>query len=275
MPPQFSTTAYRYPNERLVLALTLAAVLLVIAVTATATLCGSALFVALAVGIGYFISRSHHQELLQKAQPVTTARMPRLAAVVRQCTARLQPGPLHAFVAPTAALNAYAFGLASPYGVVLNAGILEAMDEDEVQFIIGHELGHIRLGHTRLNTLVGGMAGIPSPFLAFVLLQGIFLWWNRACEYSADRAGLLACGKPEKAVSALVRLAGGPGGQSPSALREALRRVEAEDDSALGYVGEALSTHPMIVRRITALKKWAASRQYRDLQKRIAQNDNA
>jgi hypothetical protein len=36
-----------------------------------------------------------------------------------------------------------------------------------------------------------------------------FLWWNRACEYSADRAGLLACGRLHKAISALVKLAEG------------------------------------------------------------------
>ena len=46
-----------------------------------------------------------------------------------------------------------------------------------------------------LNWLVGGMAGIPSPFMASALLAMAFLWWNRACEFSADRAGLLACGK--------------------------------------------------------------------------------
>ncbi len=106
-------------------------------------------------------------------------------------------------------MNAYTFGMVEPQVVVVYAGVFSIMDADELRFIIGHELGHIRLGHTWLNSLVGGMAGIPSPYVAAILLYIAFRWWNRACEYSADRAGLLACGKPEKAASALIKLVGG------------------------------------------------------------------
>ena len=68
-------------------------------------------------------------------------------------------------------------------------------------------LGHVALGHTWLNTLVGGIAGIPGSFLGGSDLDMAFLGWNRTCEYSADRAGLLACGSLEKAISALIKLA--------------------------------------------------------------------
>jgi len=218
------TTAYRYPHEQLILALTLLLVFLVIALTATATLCLSFVFVLAMVALAYFLTRSHHQALLEQAVHVTPHTAPNLAALVAESAVRLRPGPVQVFVAPGEALNAYTFGLSSPKVVVLEAPLLQVMDGDELRFILGHELGHVRLGHTWLNSLVGGMAGIPSPFLASALLGLAFLWWNRACEYSADRAGLLACGNLPKAVSALVKLAVGGQARTTVDLERALRR---------------------------------------------------
>jgi len=144
------------------------------------------------------------------------------------------------------------------------------MDEDELRFIIGHELGHVCLGHTWLNSLVGGMSGIPSPYFAAVLLYFSFRWWNRACEYSADRAGLLACGKPEKAASALVKLAGGDSAiRSAAGWQQALRRIAAEDDHIENNLQELLSSHPMIIRRLQALSQYAASAEYQYLQAQV------
>jgi Zn-dependent protease with chaperone function len=267
----YNTTAYRYPNERLILALTLFLVFLVIALTATATVCLSFVFVVAMAALSYAMTRSHHRALLGQARQVTSRDTPALAALVTESVARLQPGPLQVFLAPSDALNAYTFGLSSPKVVVLHSALLQVMDADELRFILGHELGHVRLGHTWLNSLVGGMAGIPSPFVASAILAMAFLWWNRACEYSADRAGLLACGQPHKAISALVKLEAG-GAHTRADLERTLRRIEAEDDHALADLGEALSTHPMMVRRIEELRRYATSAEYRRLQARMEQN---
>ena len=167
-------------------------------------------------------------------------------------------------------MNAYTFGLAEPQVVVVYAGVLRIMDADELRFIIGHELGHVRLGHTWLNSLVGGMSGIPSPYLAAIVLYFSFRWWNRACEYSADRAGLLACGKPEKAASALIKLAGGSSAaRSAEGRQQALHRIEAEDDHLENNLREMISTHPMIVRRLEALRQYAVSPEYQRLQAQV------
>jgi Zn-dependent protease with chaperone function len=155
---------------------------------------------------------------------------------------------------------------------VLYAPLVQIMDADEIAFIIGHEMGHVRLGHTWLNTLLGGMAGIPSPFGAALILVVAFRGWNRACEFSADRAGLLACGRFDKAVSALVKLVAGPQAVNPAVYRQAVEQIEAEDDTALGYLSEAFSTHPMLVRRIQELRQYAQTAEYQRLQARIAQN---
>lgn len=256
-------TSYRYPGERLILTLTLTSVLIVIAVSAAATFCASAAFILLFVLVAAWMNQRHHQSLVRGAQRISPQTSPQLAALARQCSDRLRPGAVEFFVVPSAQRNAYTFGLSSPQVVVLYSSLFKIMDEDELRFILGHELGHVALGHTRLNSLVGGMAGIPSTSGASALLALAFLWWNRACEYSADRAGLIACGKPDKAISALVKLVAGPAALSHAGMEQAYRLIDAEDDTIAGLMGEALGSHPMIIRRIHQIRAFAASAEYR------------
>jgi Zn-dependent protease with chaperone function len=263
------TTAYRYPNEHLILTFTILLVLVVIALTATATICASVVFIIAFVVLSYNFSLSNHNALLREARPVTPQSMPDLAQVMQRGVARLQPGAVEAYVVSSAELNAYTFGLSTPKTVVLYSALFQVMDEDEILFILGHELGHVALGHTWLNSLVGGMAGIPASFSAAVLLNIAFLWWNRACEYSADRAGLLACGKPEKAVSALVKLGVGTRAPGRYNLEEIYRRLDAEDDQFIGDLNETLATHPLLIHRIRELRKYTASEPYRRIKARL------
>lgn len=275
MPSPYNTSAYRYPNELLILALTILLVTLVIAFTATATLCTSVVFITAILLLAYSASRSRHQTLMQQAAQVNPTSAPALHQLFQQCQARLQPGNVQVFVVPSKTLNAYTFGLDDPKVVVLYSALLKVMDEGELRFIIGHEMGHVRLGHTRLNSFVGGMAGIPSASAASAVLTLAFLWWNRACEYSADRAGLLACGKPEKAITALIKLVAGPQGLTRRGMELAYRQIDTQDDTFLGSLGEVLGTHPMIIKRIEEIRRYAASADYQRLLARLAQNERA
>jgi Zn-dependent protease with chaperone function len=272
MQAPYSTSAYRNPDEIWILAVTLGLVGLVILVTAVATVCGSALFAVLGVALAASASRAHHQALMRRALPVTHQTQPDVARLAEACLARLQPGPVEIYITPSRELNAYTFGLSDPKVVVLYSQLFEVMDADELRFILGHELGHVRLGHTRLNSLVGGLAGIPASSSASAILALAFLGWNRACETSADRAGLLACGQPEKAVSALVKLVAGPHALSQTGLELAYRQIDAEDDTFLGSLGEALGSHPLLIKRITAIRRYAATAEYRRLQALVDQN---
>ena len=268
----FNTAAYRYPTEQRIFAITIFIVLAVIAVTATATLCGSFLFVCVMVAAVYVSTRARHSELIGKAQHVTGQNLPDLDAIIQKCKTRLQVEPVQTFIVPSRALNAYTFGLSSPKAIVVYSPLLQLMDADELAFIIGHEMGHVRLGHTWLNSLLGGMAGIPSPFMASIILQFAFLWWNRACEYSADRAGLLACGRLDKAISALVRLATGTASRTSAALAHAYQLVDAEDDQPTSGLVELLAGHPLMIKRVEELRRWAATAEYTRLQAGMNRN---
>jgi Zn-dependent protease with chaperone function len=119
---------------------------------------------------------------------------------------------------------------------------------------------------------MGGMAGIPSSTSAGIIMELAFRWWNRACEFSADRAGLLACGKPSKAVTALIKLEAGPSGLTQAGLQAAIQHIEAEDDELVNNLAELLASHPMIIKRIDEIREYASSAQYRNLQARVDQN---
>jgi Zn-dependent protease with chaperone function len=272
MTPRFSTTAYRYPYEYLILVLTIGVVLLVIAFTAAATVCVSAFFVPVVVIIGYYASRTNHRALLAQSQKVSPESVPEILPLINTNSARLQVEPVDVFIVPSNRLNAYTFGMDSPKAIVLYSSLFKIMDRDEIQFILGHEQGHVKLGHTVLNTLVGGMAGIPSSYGALVIMELAFRWWNRACEYSADRAGVLACALPNKAISALIKLEAGPIALTQSGMQAALQHIEAEDDDILQNVGELLASHPMVAKRVDEIRKFAASQEYRDLQAKMDQN---
>jgi len=264
-------TEYRYPHERLILAGTVLLVLGVIAFTSAATLCGSLLFVAAMLIAALFLNWAHHNALLRTAERVTAQTIPQLDALVRETAVRLGVGNTATYVVAGRVLNAYTFGLSDPKVIVLYAGLFPVMDRDELQFIIGHEMGHVQLGHTWLNSVLGGMAGIPSPFGAAVILYFAFRWWNRACEFSADRAGLLACGNVNKAVSALVKLATGGTARTTDSQQRALTQLERQDDELGHQLGELLSTHPLIATRLERLRQYAASDAYRSLQARVNQ----
>ncbi|HSB65531.1 MAG TPA: M48 family metallopeptidase [Anaerolineales bacterium] len=272
MAGKYSTTDYRYPYEYLILAATILVVLLVIAFTAAATVCTSAIFVPAVVIFGYYASRSKHQALLADALQVTPQSEPDMMPLLQQNYARLQVEPVNVFIVRANQLNAYTFGMDSPKAIVLYASLFKLMDRDEIQFILGHEMGHVKLGHTWLNTLVGGMAGIPSGLGAAAIMELAFRWWNRACEYSADRAGVLACGKPNKAITALVKLEAGASALSQSGMQAAIQHIDREDDDLMNKLEELIASHPMVAKRIEQIRSFTRSNEYRQMQALMDRN---
>lgn len=262
-------TQYRYPSEQVILWLTLGILLAITILTAAPTICISPLIVALFVGLAYYLNMAHHQKIIQSAHAVTRYTSPDLFELAQDCARRLRPAPFELFVLRSRERNAYTFGLSDPRVVVLYSPLLTIMDEGELRFILGHELGHIALNHTWLNTLLGGMAGVPVSFGVAIILTFAFRWWNRACEYSADRAGLLACGSLEKATSALIKLVAGAV-RSQTEMDQVMAAVDAEDDSLLGNLSETLSSHPLVINRIEMLREYAASKEYADLLVKIS-----
>jgi Zn-dependent protease with chaperone function len=267
----FRSRRYRVDNEQVVLILTILLVFAVIILSSTVTFCASGVFILLMFILSAVLTRSHHQSLIHDALPLNPAKMPNLAAEVDQCAQKLQPGPVDVFIARHNQMNAYTFGMSSPKVLVIYSPMLKVMNPGELRFIIGHEMGHVALGHTWLNTILGGMAGIPAPFGAAVLLYAVFRWWNRMCEYSSDRAGLLACGNLNTAISAMVKLVA-PKARSQVEFEKALAMIDAQDDSMSNRLAEVFQTHPMLIRRINKLRDYSRTQEYQYLQAGVNEN---
>ena len=94
-----------------------------------------------------------------------------------------------------------------PHTVILNRGLLEKIDMNELAFIIGHEIGHIIYRHLYVSEVVQfvfpSYEGLP-PFL-----QKTFDIWSKLGEISSDRIGLLAVGDLEISVRAVFKLSSG------------------------------------------------------------------
>lgn len=269
----FRSRRYRYDNEQVVLAVTILLVLTVIILTSTVTFCVSGIFIVGMFGLSAYLIHAHHQSLLRDAHRVDLLHTPELAQLVDECREKLQPGEVDVFLVDGKQINAYTFGIADPKALVIYTPVIRIMTAGELRFVVGHEMGHVALGHTWLNTIVGGLAGIPAPFGAAVLLYAAFRWWNRMCEFSADRAGLLACGDLNLAVSALVRLAA-PEVRNQREFEQALVRIDAEDDLVSSRMAALFQTHPMVIRRINQLHAYAATAEYHWLQTGVNSNLN-
>jgi len=175
------------------------------------------------------------------------------------------------YVIDSKTLNAYTFGIDSPKVIVLADALLRVLDAEELQFVIGHEMGHVKLGHTWLNSIIGGLAGIPSPYLAFAVLHLAFRSWNRACEFSADRAGMLAA-NPRKAITALIKIGTGGRARTDAELAQAYAHLDTEDDTLSGNLRELVGTHPLIINRIEQIQDYARSKQYQVLRAKMDRN---
>ena len=267
----FRSRRYRVDNEQVVLILTILLVLAVIVLTSTVTFCLSGAFILGMFVLSAFMIRAHHRALMHSAMPVNGAQTPELDRLVWTCSQKLQPGVVDVYLVNKNQLNAYTFGISEPKALVLYTPMVKVMGPGELSFVIGHEMGHVALGHTWLNTILGGMAGIPAPFGAAVLLFASFRWWNRMCEYSADRAGLLACGDLNLAISALVKLVA-PNIRSQQEFDRALAMIDAQDDDVSNVLAEAFQSHPMLIRRINKLRDYARTAEYRQMQAGVNRN---
>lgn len=254
----------RYPNEQIIFMVTFILMAGLLVITAIPTLFIGPILAVMVIIYSYIQSTAMHKQLIHTAYAVNEQNGPQLLTIARQAQGRLDAKDVVFYVVPSRMRNAYTFGLNKPQAVVLYSPLLEILDADELRFVIGHELGHVALNHTWLNTLLGGMAGVPTSFGLAMIITLAFRSWNRACEYSCDRAGLIACGSLSKAITALVQIAVGDI-RSQAEFQHALALIDSQDDSWVNVLGESLSTHPLIIRRIEKLKEFASSSLYQQL----------
>ena len=162
-----------------------------------------------------------------------------------------------------------------PHLVNLNSGLVNALDEDELRFVIGHELGHIISKNIDIKGIIEFIfpkfQGIP------LLLYNKISLWDKLSELTADRYGLIACGDPSKCVSAFFKMSSG---LSLDNYNLNLATFLEENEKLLESFRKEntinVATHPMNPIRIKALEFFAQSKVYGSiLEKEAIETDPA
>jgi Zn-dependent protease with chaperone function len=178
----------------------------------------------------------------------------------------LDSPPYDLFVSQTPLVNAGAYGMDKPF-IVLNSGSIRLLNEDELTYLIGHELGHIMSGHVLYRTMTVlllqlASLGFPARAVLMALLE-----WSRKAELSCDRAGLLAVQNPDATLRSFMKLAGG-GQPEENDLNEFLRQADEYRQS--GDVADIVfkvlnllgTTHPFHVLRAAEVRDWIEAGEY-------------
>jgi Zn-dependent protease with chaperone function len=168
--------------------------------------------------------------------------------------------------------NAFTYGHTKPF-VTLTSGLIDLMSDEELFFVIGHEVGHIKAGHVLYGTMARNIAAVIALLgqvtlgIGSLLGQGLviaLLEWFRCAELTSDRAALLCVQDLEPARDTFMKLAGGTTRLAAELDRdEFLRQVreyEEVDRSTLDRAYKILltigRTHPFAMARAKELELW-------------------
>ena len=170
-------------------------------------------------------------------------------------------------------INACTIGSKSPI-IVLNSGLIDLCDEDEIMFVIGHELGHVKSNHMLYHMMAQVINlvinSIPFGSVAAAPLQYALYYWDRMSEFTADRAGLLCCQNKAAAVRAFMKMSGMPIKQFNDMNFNTFIQ-QAKEFKQLDYEGLnkiiklisiADSSHPWTVMRAAELINWIEGGEY-------------
>ena len=115
------------------------------------------------------------------------------------------------YVTGDSTINAFsvaAEGEGQPHIVNINSGLFDLMSQDELRFVIGHELGHIINKDTALKRLINFVYP-PDRTLMPITLQHKIKLHDQLAELVADRYGYLACENLNTCVTAFFKMASG------------------------------------------------------------------
>jgi heat shock protein HtpX len=228
------------------------------------------------------------------AREVSPAEAPRLHGIIeRLCIQANLPKPRVA-IAETSMPNAFAIGRSPKTATVCaTTGILDLLDDAELEAVLGHELTHVQNRDVMVMTIASFFASIASfivqmgfwfgafggddedsgpswlvviavsavvYMVSFVLLQAL----SRYREFAADRGSAILTGRPSALISALMKISGGMQRIPQQDLRAASGELAAFyifPPKAKQTVATLFSTHPPLEARIAALQRLEAQLQ--------------
>jgi heat shock protein HtpX len=216
-----------------------------------------------------------------RAQPVTREQLPRVYNVVERMTQKIGLPMPKIYVIPTNSPNAFATGRNPKHAsVAVTEGILNLLNDEELEGVLAHELGHVNNRDILISSVAatiagaitwlrygayfggmggrddrregGGMGALLMLFLAPVAAMLIQMAVSRSREYAADETGAHFTGNPYALASALAKL---------DAYSRRVPMMGTPSTAHLFIIqpllgmsfGNLFSTHPPIAKRIERL----------------------
>src|SRR5262249_28770698 len=176
---------------------------------------------------------------------------------------RLRRPQVAIFVKRQSEMSIYTIGLWQQPIIVLTSSLVDQMEPDNLQFFIGREIGHIAAGPIWLRTLLQPLGG-DGPVLRKPLNSVVFGDWINRTEFTADRAGFIACRSLTTAVSTMLKFGVGVRLFEKLDIKEFLDQVNEVSD-VRGHLTEILAEQPYLTKRIRSLVKFSLSERYKSL----------
>jgi heat shock protein HtpX len=231
------------------------------------------------------------------AQPLEYAEAPWLHQMVERLAARAGMPKPKLYLLPTRTPNAFATGRNPEHAAVaVTAGLVDILDQRELEGVLAHELAHVKNRDTLIGTVAATLAGVISyaaqmlfwfggsllgrgdddeegglghalgnlgvllvaPIAATLLQLAV----SRSREYGADATGAELCGDPDALADALLKLERGaelmPYDRAP-----ATSHLFIVNPLSGGAIMGLFSTHPPIPERVRRLREMAGPRRAR------------
>ena len=196
--------------------------------------------------------------------------LPTFNALCQEVKERLEvKEPVDFYITGDSTLNAFSVAAeeeGKPHIVNINSALFDLMDEDELRFVIGHELGHIISKDTALKRLIYFVFPPDSTDPPITLQYKIRLY-DQLAELVADRYGYLANGNLNACVTAFFKLASG---LDLGKMNVSIDALLADNRKRLDYFlhdkGLSSYDHPVNPIRVQAIHLYATAKKKKELE---------
>jgi Zn-dependent protease with chaperone function len=149
-----------------------------------------------------------------------------------------------------------------PHRIALNSTIIDKMDDDELRFVVGHEIGHLVTRTYKISQMMNFLFQNKEPNL---ILRQKYMFWEKLCELSSDRFGLIANKNIEKAISSFFKLISGlPKNIIDFDLNEFVKHNRNYLETHINEISAQYITHPIPSLRVIALDIFSRSEVYKN-----------
>ena len=223
---------------------------------------------------GLFNERAYRLQFLGSAVRVDERQFTRVHTLLVEVATALDAAAVpELYVAANPHPHAVTLGMDKAF-IVVTSGMVDLLDEEELRFVLGHEMGHVLSGHAvyqtmleRLIRLSAVLTAVPIGGLGIRAVTAALMEWSRKAELSADRAGLLATQDTAVAFRTLMKLASGGhlDDLDPTSFFAQGAEYDATGDLRDSLVKLMLieaQSHPFMVVRGSELRRWVDSGAY-------------